>query len=147
MRRFNWTFVLSLYRVQQQQVSSSPAVQVMKLSSPKRKQLRNTFASNLRPQTASSSNSSSSSHFTPYPILSPVRSAPGLYWTFSTRLSHVDESKKETPRINVGANFQAILPPLREKKNVMSNYHEKEEFEDNLWNPRVMDLCSTEEGN
>jgi hypothetical protein len=47
----------------------------------------------------------------------------------------------------VGANFQAILPPLREKKNVMSNYGEKVESEDNLWNPRVMDLCSSEEGN
>ncbi|CAG7831628.1 unnamed protein product, partial [Allacma fusca] len=95
----------------------------------KRKQLRNTFASNLRPQT----NSPNNSHFTPYPILSPVRSAPGLYWTFSPKLSHVDDSKREVPKINIGSKFQAELPQCNNKKRKLEDCDIQSDEEYRLW--------------
>ncbi len=106
----------------------------------KRKTLRNTLASNLRPQT-----SQSPSHFTPPPILSPVRSAPGLFWTFSAKLTHVDENRKDRPRINLGANYQAVLPPL-EKKQTKSNYSLIKSPEDLLWSPDSISNCFQEDG-
>lgn len=106
----------------------------------KRKALRNTLASNLRPQT-----SQSPTHFTPYPILSPVRSASGLYWTFSGKLSHVDETKKDRPRINVGANFQAAIPPLLDAASKEA-YSKEAPREDLVWSPDSVMNCYDEDG-
>jgi len=136
------------------------------IKSPKRKQVRNTLASNLRPQTTpshpTSGGASSATHFTPYPILSPVRSAPGLYWTFSPKLSHVDDTKRERPRINVGPEFQVTELPsprgrkrkwesLADEQNLEGNDSGRDEEslvmrEDHLWDPAVLTQCTVEEG-
>jgi len=134
-------------------------------SSKRKQQVRNTFASNLRQQSfSSSSTTSSSSHFTPYPILSPVRSAPGLYWTFSNKLSHVEDGKREHPRINVGLSFQATNFPeaggrtgKRKASALLEDTNGKDEdatigFTEShdedilLWDPAVVTNCSTDEG-
>ncbi|XP_035704519.1 mucin-5AC isoform X3 [Folsomia candida] len=105
---------------------------------PKRKGYA-TLASNLRPQT-----SQSPPHFTPYPILSPVRSAPGLFWTFSAKLTHVDDNRKDRPRINLGINFQAVIPPLEQKHTIKNNYMLKRP-EDLLWSPDSISNCFKED--
>lgn len=136
--------------------------------SPKRKEVKNTFASNLRPQNIleDSDSNNNNSHFTPYPMIPPVRSAPGLYWKFAEKLSHVDDTKREVPRINIGNEFQADFLPCVEvqgdkikveeevevKMEIVEENEEKElenmeyNFEQKVWDPQVMETCTDKEG-
>nr|XP_046237778.1 transcriptional-regulating factor 1-like isoform X2 [Scatophagus argus] len=96
-------------------------------------------------------------HYTPPPMLCPVRVGPGLYCSLTTRgrqrtqtvqihSSHDDPVAMETaapppgtlrtglskPRINVGQGFQAQIPPLQDRKHAHSDSHNALR----LWTPR-----------
>ncbi|KAM6957938.1 transcriptional-regulating factor 1-like [Tautogolabrus adspersus] len=78
-------------------------------------------------------------HYTPPPMLCPLRAGPGLYCSLTTRWqqraqpvqlhdAHISLITCSRPavnhrRINVGRSFQAELPPLRRRRGAHSNSH------------------------
>ncbi|XP_055700115.1 uncharacterized protein LOC129799871 isoform X3 [Phlebotomus papatasi] len=90
-----------------------------------------------------------SSHFTPSPMLNPSRNASGIYFCLIKDGLHEEEdcllggnedfnSLLETPRINVGINYQAKIPDVIVKEENLEMDEKTGEDEDTLlWDPKI----------
>lgn len=85
-------------------------------------------------------------HYTPAPMLNPERHGNGLYTTTATsavssldKLIDVDDEEVnvidffEKPRVNIGSDYQATLPPDPLK------FDDRKSCETLLWNPSVLE--------
>jgi hypothetical protein len=83
-------------------------------------------------------------HYTPSPLLNPDRSGNGLYTTIPIdRLNDFDDTDDddvdmmdffEKPRVNIGTDYQAIIP-----NEINNNNNDKKPCETLLWKPSVLD--------
>lgn len=83
-------------------------------------------------------------HFTPSPMLHPERAGQGLFTaTLLDKLLDIDDEEesiidffeKSQPRINIGSDYQAALPP----ESSMGQYEERKSLETPLWKPNVLE--------
>lgn len=83
-------------------------------------------------------------HFTPSPILQPERAGQGLFTaTLLDKLLDIDDEEesiidffeKSQPRINIGSDYQATLPP----ESALGKFDERKSLETPLWKPNVLE--------